>query len=73
MKVPERIVGSDDALLIYDSESGEELAERIEQTNGWREFTLYRIATHSGELTLTFALAGFGEAWLDEVTVAVLK
>jgi hypothetical protein len=73
VKVPELIVGSDDALLIYDSESGEELAERIEQTNGWREFTLYRIATHSGELTLTFALAGFGEAWLDEVTVAVLK
>jgi hypothetical protein len=73
VKVPEAITGSSDGLLIYDSISGEELAERITQTNGWREFTLYRMATHSGELTLTFALTGFGEAWLDELSVAVLK
>ncbi len=73
VKVPEPIVGSDDALMIYDSGSGEELAERIEHTDGWREFTLYRIATHSGELTLTFALTGFGEAWLDELSVVMLR
>ncbi|MCB9939224.1 MAG: hypothetical protein H6823_13355 [Planctomycetaceae bacterium] len=73
VKVPEPITGSNDALMIYDSFSGKELAERITHTNGWREFTLYRIATYSGELTLTFALTGFGEVWLDEVTVAVLR
>ncbi len=73
VKVPEAIAGCSDGLMIYDSISGDELAERITQTGGWREFTLYRIATHSGELTMTFALTGFGEAWLDEVTVAILK
>lgn len=72
-KVPEALVGSNDGLMIYDSVSGEELAERVTRTGGWREFTLYRIATHSGDLTLTFALTGFGEAWVDEVTVAILK
>ena len=73
VKVPEAIAGSSDGLMIYDSISGEELAERITHTNGWREFTLYRIATRSGELKLSFALTGFGEAWIDEVTVAILK
>ena len=72
VKVPKAITGSDEGLMIYDSISGEELAERITHTGGWREFTLYRIATHSGELTLTFALTGVGEAWLDEVAVAIL-
>lgn len=72
VKVPKAITGSDEGLMIYDSISGEELAERITHTSDWREFTLYRIATHSGELTLTFALTGFGEAWLDEVAVAIL-
>ncbi|MBC8351897.1 MAG: hypothetical protein H8E66_07900 [Planctomycetes bacterium] len=73
VKVPEAISGGNDGFMVYDSVTGEELAERITQTNGWREFTLYRIATHSGELMLTFALTGFGEAWLDEVSVAILK
>ncbi|MDA1049127.1 MAG: hypothetical protein O3C40_01425 [Planctomycetota bacterium] len=73
VKVPQAIAGSSDGLMIYDSFSGEEFAERITQTSGWREFTLYRIATHSGDLTLTFALTGFGEAWLDEVSVTILR
>lgn len=73
VKVPAPIEGSDDVLMIYDSFSGEELAERITRTKGWREFTIYRIATRSGDLTMTFALTGFGEVWLDEISVAILK
>lgn len=73
VKVPQQIVHSEDALMIYDSFSGEELAVRIQHTDGWREFTLYRVATQTRELTLTFALTGIGEAWLDEISVSVLK
>ena len=67
--VPAAITGSVDGLLILDSMTGEPLAERIGETPGWREITLYRMAPHSGQLVLTFALSGLGEAWLDDVTV----
>ena len=62
-----------DGLLVYDSLAGDELALRIGQSGDWREFTMYRTVTHSGNLTVTFALTGFGEAWLDNVTVSPVQ
>lgn len=73
--VPERIRGSVDGLLVFDSLGGPALAERVGQTPGWRRLVLYRIvpADATGEpFTLTFALTGLGEARIDEVTVRVL-
>ena len=61
-----------DGLLVFDSLSGEALAERIGQAAAWREFTLHRIATRAGPLTVTFALTGLGEVLLDDVSVQVL-
>jgi len=69
VQVPSPITGSVDGLLIVDSLSGEPLAERIGQTAGWQEFTLYRIAAERGGISVTFALSGLGEAWLDDVTI----
>jgi len=69
VQVPEPIAGSVDGLRIVDSLGGEPLAERVYQTAGWREFTLYRAAPQSGRLAVTFALSGFGEAWIDDVTI----
>jgi len=69
VQVPEPITGSVDGLMIVDSLGGEPLAERVQQTAGWQEFTLYRVAPQQGELTVTFALSGFGEAWIDDVTI----
>ena len=69
VNVPKRIAGSVDGLLILDSMSGEPLAERIPQTTGWQEFSLYRAVPRSGQMTVTFALSGLGEAFLDDVTV----
>ncbi|MBI2823343.1 MAG: hypothetical protein HYX69_01485 [Planctomycetia bacterium] len=63
------IAGSPDGLLIIDSVGGEALAERIRQAPQWREFVAYRIIDASGKLTLTFALSGLGEAWIDDVRV----
>jgi hypothetical protein len=57
--------------MVYDSLAGPTLAERIPVTDGWREFVLYRAAPRDGEMTVTFALTGFGEAYLDNVTVSV--
>jgi hypothetical protein len=49
------------------------LAQRIGESTAWREFTLYRAAPRDGNVTVTFALSGMGEAWLDEVTVTLLN
>ena len=72
VQVPAAITGSVDGLLIFDSLSGQPLAERIGETTGWEPFTLYRVVTQSGQMTVTFALSGIGEAWLDDVTVQIL-
>ena len=72
VRVPKPITGSVDGLLIIDSLSGEPLAERIGKTAGWEEFTLYRVATEQGQITITFALSGIGEVWLDDVTIQLM-
>jgi hypothetical protein len=72
VNLPKPPVGSVDGLLIVDSISGEPLAERIGQTNGWREVTLFRAVPRTQPLAVTFALTGLGEAWLDDFTVLLL-
>lgn len=69
VRVPRPIIGSVDGLLIVDSLGGDALAERVGQTRGWQQFTLYRAAPRGGNLTVTFALSGLGEALIDDVTI----
>lgn len=69
VQIPAPITGSVDGLLIVDSFTGEALAERIGETSGWQQFTLYRVAPETGYLTVTFALSGLGEVWLDDVRI----
>ncbi len=71
-RVPRPIAGSVDGLLIFDSLSGESLAERIGRTRGWQAFTLFRIAPRSGSFRVTFALTGLGEASIDDVSIRTL-
>jgi len=73
VNVPGPIVGSVDGLLIIDSLSGEPLAQRLSDTQGWRQFVVHRAAPRSGPLQITFALSGMGEAWIDEVTIQILR
>ena len=70
--VPRPILGSQEGLLVFDSIGGPELGERLSVTRGWREFSLYRAVPQNGELTVTFALTGLGEAWIDDVAVQLL-
>ena len=60
-------------LLVYDSLGGPTLGDRIHSTIGWQEFVLYRAAPRSGPFQVTFMLDGPGKAWIDSVSVQVLK
>jgi hypothetical protein len=70
VRIPKPIDGDIDRLLILDSIGGPALAERVKDTNGWREFVMYRIAPRDGPLTVTFALSGLGDAFIDDVSIA---
>ena len=69
LRIEHPIVGSADGLLVIDSLGGEALAGRIAVAPEWRQFTMVRAAPRSGPLAVTFALAGLGEVWIDDVTV----
>lgn len=71
-RVEQPIMGSMDGLLIYDSVTQLDLAQRIHESKDWREFAMYRVVPRNGAFTLTMALSGVGEAWLDDVTVHLL-
>lgn len=69
LRVAQPIVGSVDGLLIIDTLSGEALAGRVSRGAEWRQFTVYRAAGRPGPMAITFALAGMGEVWIDDVTI----
>ena len=73
VNVPTAAADSGEALMVIDSLSGECLADRIGQTKGWRQFSLYRAAPRAGPMCVTFALSGIGEAWLDDVEINILQ
>ncbi len=70
--IPTPLTGSVDGLCVFDSMTGEALAERIGETTGWQPLCLYRIAPQSGPMSVTFALSGLGEVWIDDVAIGVL-
>ncbi len=71
IRVPQPIKSSQDGLLVYDSLAGIQLAERIAVADTWREFALYRAAPVDGDVSITFALTGIGEAHIDDVTISL--
>jgi hypothetical protein len=73
VRVTGPVIGSVDGLMIYDSFAGEALAQRIGQTDGWREFVMYRAAPQAGNLVLTFALTGLGDVSIDNISVTPIR
>jgi hypothetical protein len=69
VRVPTPISGSVDGLMILDSLAGEALALRVGHAPAWQSFTVYRIATRDAAVTVSCALTGLGDAWIDDVTV----
>ena len=41
--------------------------------DGWREFVMYRAAPRADNATVTFALTGVGEAWIDNVSIQTIR
>lgn len=72
VKVSDALRGSIDGLTILDSHAGPSMAHRIARTRGWEEFVLYRAATHDGPLFVSFAMAGIGDARIDDVSIRVI-
>lgn len=71
VRVPQPIEGSQDGLMVYDSLGGAALAERIPVTDGWREIVLYRAAPYDGNVSVTLALTGIGEASVDDLAITL--
>lgn len=72
VRIDNPIVDSLDGLMIFDSLGGPLLAQRIRQTNGWQDVTLFRKATRPHPLIVTFALTGIGDVAIDELVVQPL-
>ena len=74
VNLPSPVAGSVDGLMVVDSLSGDDMAERIvDKTKGWKEFTLYRAARESGMVSVTFRISGLGEVRLDDVTIQAVQ
>jgi hypothetical protein len=73
VSVPRRLTASSEGLFVFDSLGGPDLGDHIRLTQGWREFTLYRAVPQNGNLSITFALTGLGEASIDDLAVAILE
>ncbi len=73
IQVPGPVTGSIEGAMVFDSLAGLALAERVGQTDGWREFVLYRFAPRAQPLFLTVALSGLGEVLIDDVTIERLE
>jgi len=71
-RIEQPVRGSRDGLLIFDSAGGLPLAQRV-TGNGkeWKEFTLYRAAAANQSLSISLALTGMGEVWLDDLTIEI--
>ena len=69
VRIDKPVRESADGFTIVDSITGEALAERFFQTNGWQEFTLYRAVEQNGSANVRFVLNGLGTVYLDEVTI----
>ena len=72
IRIDERIRGSGDGFVIRDSIGGPALAQRFQRTKGWQRFEMIRAADQRDHLTLTFALSGLGEVWLDDLQITRL-
>ena len=73
VRIDQPLTLSVDGLLIMDTLAGQSLATRLTKTEGWRQVTMFRAAPRSGPMAVTFALAGLGEAAIDDVTIQILQ
>ena len=74
VNIPQKLQGSVDGLMMFDSLGGEPLALRWTDTGGqWQQFVMYRAVPTAvppnASLCVTFALGGIGEVRLDDLQI----
>ncbi len=69
VKVPNGIYGAADGLVVFDSAGGEPLGVRTRFQPTWKQYNLYRRVPADGKISMTFALTGFGTAYIDDVKI----
>ena len=72
VKVPAPLRATADGLVVFDTAGGEPLGVRVMGTGGWKQFHLYRRVPPSGKVAMTFALTGFGTAYIEDVRIEPL-
>jgi hypothetical protein len=73
VRIPDKVRGSADGALIYDSAGGEPLAVRLtEAAPGWKQYSLFRRVPASGTVNATLALTGLGTVYFDDVCIEAL-
>ena len=72
VRVESPISGSVAGATFTDSIGGEPLTLQWQRTSGWQKFVVFRPVSKSGEVSLRFALTGFGVVSFDDVSVQVL-
>ena len=69
IRIDHPIQGGLHGCVIGDNIAGPSLALRRTRTRGWEKFEMVRAADRHDHLTITVALHGLGEVWLDELQV----
>jgi hypothetical protein len=72
IRIPSAITASVDGALFYDTSGGEPLAFRMTEATPWKKLTMYRRVPASGQIGVTLALTGLGEAYFDDVRIEPL-
>ncbi len=72
VRIPQPITSTVHGLTIYDSLGGRDLAVCCQQSAEWQEVTLYRAAGEDSEVRVRIVLEGYGEAFVDEMTVQTI-
>ncbi|MDO4628045.1 MAG: hypothetical protein Q4C70_02555 [Planctomycetia bacterium] len=73
LKIPARIINSVEGLKVTDTNSGEVLAERRLETNGWQKITYQRIVKDNNPVYLRISMTGYGVAYIDDMKIYPLK
>lgn len=73
VRIPKKIQGSVDGLIIFDSIGGLSSAEIFRGPGDWQEFTLFRVAPEDTDVSITVALTGLGEAFVDKIALDVAE
>jgi hypothetical protein len=45
------------------------MAVRLDPTDAWRPFAIYRVAPRTEMIQVTITVAGLGKVWLDDVQI----